>query len=195
MACNKTSHCPAVLIVLLCLDDMNNHTISSINYRLIWNDFMKAQGRYKYFITVTFKYDLPLQEQIDSLNFLLHTLNRSIFGCRYKNNNQQLAGFVFTEKQTSGRLHFHIIILDNPLLDPPDKPSLAHHFYRNLPKIRKIDRVKCRSTYPIINPLGVDIRTADDDDVVSYLTKTMRGTNRHNSDFISPLGPGGMLYI
>jgi hypothetical protein len=173
-----------------------NQPITKTASRSDWKQFLLDAGPYRYHITITFKqkkYGLPDAEAFSSLNFLLHILNRKIFGAHYKERYNYLTGFAFAERHQKEGLHFHLLIKDHPKLDQPDKPSLKQHLSANLYKVKKTDHKKGRTTYELLHPVGIDIEDVySDEGIVDYLTKTMEGKNRNNGEFIIPLSKDGL---
>jgi len=163
-----------------------------------WNKYLLDAGPYRYHITITLrqgKYRLPDAEAFSSLNFLLHILNRQIFGSSYKKRNQYLTGFAFAERHQTEGLHFHLLIKNHPKLDQPDKPSLKEHLFANLNKVKKSDYKKGGTSYELLDPLGIRIQDVYcDEEIVDYLTKTMKGKNKNNGDFIVPLSKEGLSH-
>jgi hypothetical protein len=112
------------------------------------------QYKYKYVIHLTFvmynakskqiKYFIPEEVQRTSINFLLHLLNRKMFGPKYKEHDAYLKGFIFREKkELADNPHFHIIIEDDPVFTDTSKPSFETHLRKLLhiprtPKNKKI---------------------------------------------------------
>lgn len=175
-----------------------NQPITRTANRSDWKEYLLQAGPYRYCITITFKqgkYGLPDAEAFSSLNFLLHILNRKIFGGWYKNRNNYLTGFAFAERHQKEGLHFHLLIKDHPKLDQPDKPSLEQHLFANLDKVKKTDH-KGRTTYELLDPIGVKVKNIYcDDGIIDYLTKTMEWKNKNNGDFIIPLSKDGLSHI
>ena len=163
-----------------------------------WNKYLLEAGPYRYCITITFKQGkcgLSDAEAFSSLNFLLHILNRQIFGSWYKKRYQYLTGFAFAERHQTEGLHFHLLIKNHPKLDQPDKPSLKEHLFSNLHKVKKTNRQKGGTSYELLDPIGVDIQDVDSEDgIVDYLTKTMKGKNKNNGNFIIPLSKDGLSH-
>jgi len=173
--------------------------ITNTANRFDWNKYLLEAGPYGYFVTITFKqgkYGLSDAEAFSSMNFLLHILNGQIFGSWYTKRNKYLTGFAFAERHQTEGLHFHLLIKDHPKLNQPDKPSLKEHLFANLNKVKKTDYKKGGTSYELLDPLGIDIKDVyNDDGIVDYLTKTMKGKNKNNGDFIIPLSKEGLSHI
>ena len=67
--------------------------------------------------------------------------------------------------------------------------------FSNLHKVKKTNRQKGGTSYELLDPIGVDIQDVDSEDgIVDYLTKTMKGKNKNNGDFIIPLSKDSLSH-
>ena len=54
--------------------------------------------------------DMPREQALWHLNWLLHCINRRLFSRHYRQNNAYIKGFVFREKP-EGYIHFHLLLM------------------------------------------------------------------------------------
>lgn len=167
--------------------------ITTNNCRDNWINYIDSTGTFKHFLTVTFDYGTNKTTCYQSMNSLLHRMNQHIFGRRYK-HKQFITGFSFTELQKNNQTHFHILIHNNSQFTVPNKPSFDLHLTRRLYEFGYnyfLFKVKRSNSLHINNVVLKPIYSQKR--LISYCTKNMHGNN--NSNFISLLGPNGLIYI
>lgn len=168
---------------------MNNNTTDSLKSSL--QNFILEQGPYLYHVTFTTAVSTSDIQVIISFNFLIKCLNRDLFGHNYSKSDKHLTGFVFAERQASSNIHFHVMISSCPLLEEMTKTDFESVLYAQLSKVKTI-----KSKRPMFYPIGVQVDGVyDAKGLVDYLTKTMKGRNLKNIDFMQPLASNGISQL
>jgi len=165
----------------------------SVPMKRYWIDFIRDSCTLPaYFLTVTTRYLLPEHEARGYLNFLLHTLNRRFFGKGYRRKDKFIGGFAFEERQADGKLHYHLIILDSEQFHIRDKPSLKKHLYKQITKVRKLNRSTGRYTYRIFYRIGVDLQEITSEEEMKKTA--FYSMKKKSGDAIGLLGKEGVLW-
>ncbi|ACM19081.1 hypothetical protein Geob_0717 [Geotalea daltonii FRC-32] len=161
------------------------------SHRTIYADFIKLNGPFAYFITLTFQRLQTIETCTQQINYLIYLLNNKI--CGRNNNAEFLQGFCFFEKhKTSANnpLHSHIIIKDDSKLDLESKASFADHFWTMINKVRAV-KSNCVTDKKAFNPKCCDIRRAHDQDgLIKYVTKIFEKPIDYN--YFRPIGKNGI---
>jgi hypothetical protein len=124
-----------------------NENMDLEDYKYEWNRLIDEKD-YRYFLTITFKYYTPEDEQKASINFLLYMLNRKMFGRQYQKHDAYLKGYSFKHyKEVKYRSkyyrpkinsHYHILIRNSPVFNDLSKPTIREHLFKLLPKVQTL---------------------------------------------------------
>ena len=166
-----------------------------------WYDFFTENYVIRYYITLTFKYNLSQPLITQSMNFLLHILNTKIFTRNYQKTNRHITAFTFREKKLDKmryrpeqletkryykrdlyKPHYHILVVDDPEYNRRDKLSFRDHLSANLHK------VTTPSGHRIFYHDCVDFQEVYSCDVVEYCNKKMGESDNTNHIGIITLG-------
>ena len=161
------------------------NSIETMKLRNDYKQLVLDNGPYKYFLTITFKYNQSEYISNQQINFLLRLLNRKIF--TRNNHTEYIDGFVFVENHKYFRdsIHYHLMIKDNQNFDLPDKKHLVEHFYDCLKK------VKTNSNHPAFDEHNCRVQNVyDETGLVDYLTKSFEKSG--DPSFIQPLYSNGI---
>lgn len=164
----------------------------STEHRDEWNDLIASHGPYDMFTTLTFSRKVSDSEAIGSYNFLLHEISKKLWK-RHKKKGLFNSGFVFAERQANDNLHFHSLVKFSPTLTAYAK-DCYEGTYRSCAKILTAERNG--RDVPITESVGIDIQSCDNNErLIDYLTKEMKGSNKGVSDSISALSLRGVDLI
>lgn len=141
--------------------------------RTALTDFIRRNGPFAYFITLTFPRLQTIDTCTEQINYLIFMLNKKLFG-RY-NDYEYLQGYCIFENHgmsASNPFHSHIIIKNDSRLDPVSKKPFIDHFWSLLTKVRVVKAKQVTETMAF-NKNCCDIRPADDQDgLINYVTKS-----------------------
>ena len=140
---------------------------------------------FKYFITVTFKYNMKLSAAKSYLNELLHLINSAYFGKNYKIHGMFLKGVVSYEYHDSSSVHFHILLEDDECFVRKQK-SIQQIFKDKLIKVKNSYEARV-FTYQSIHIKKVYSTFIDD-----YVLKEGYFSDYSN---ISHLSKDGVFYV
>lgn len=168
-----------------------------------WLPFIHEYGEYRYHIVLTFKSNFSDNIASQYLNRLLHLLNSKFFGKNYKNKGKYLKGFSIREYQTFGRVHFHILILDDDIFWENEKLSFGDHLNNALEKVIKnhsinkyekeknINKANAIKKYGVFDQEFTHIKEIyEQQGIVEYVLKKIKGLN---SDRIACLTVEGVV--
>ena len=161
------------------------NSIETMKLRNNYKQFVLDNGPYKYFLTMTFKYNQSENISNQQINFLIRILNQKIFG--RKNNQDHIDGFVFieTHKYFRDSVHYHLMIKDNLNFDILGKKHFLEHLYDCTLK------VKTNSNHHAFDERNCMIQNIYDEiNLAQYLTKTFEKTG--DPSFIQPLCSTGV---
>ncbi|APG27031.1 hypothetical protein A7E78_03800 [Syntrophotalea acetylenivorans] len=166
------------------INKMNKENIEYDGVKHIWQKMKEKSASidwinnfdYKYFTTITFINEQKESTSKKQLCEILKMINKDYFKNRNK-NKEHFEGFVFTEKQASGNIHFHILFREN----------IVFNAKRNRNKeFERVFKEKCRlirNAIPLkdgieyigkntIDPdIGVDVQEVYDENIVEYCMK------------------------
>ena len=166
------------------ISEQQKYMDDCLNKKMKLNDEMTkwlSKHEFKYFITVTFAFDINKKERINEMKSILRMLNNIYFNKKQKLNSEFIPGFIIMEKNGTRGLHFHILLQEHSV------------FYAKRNKNRDfIDvfqdccRRMCLFDKNTINPeKGVDIQEVYSLDVIGYCLKEFRIHNNFN--FLFPI--------
>jgi hypothetical protein len=92
-----------------------------------WKEFIKNQGPYAYYLTITFPEKTNETQRVKIFNQFIIRLSKKIYGTHAFRKGKFLEGFTFLEKTKSGNLHMHTIIKDTPQIFKSRKPTFGTH--------------------------------------------------------------------
>lgn len=152
---------------------------------------------YKYFVTITFKKDQSLRKSNDQLCTIIKMIRKEYF----KNNNRSeyFEGFVFTENQASGNVHYHILFIDHPVFKAKRNNNIDFESIvkEKCGQIRNAitlnDGIEYSGKNTIDPENGVDVQEVYHTDVVEYCMKEY-GLFSGNSDNIGILSYEGFKF-
>ncbi|ACM18961.1 hypothetical protein Geob_0595 [Geotalea daltonii FRC-32] len=166
---------------------LNNHP-----EKRAYTEFIRRNGPFAYFITLTFPRWQTVDACTQQINYLMHFLNKKIYG--RNSGSEYLEGFCFFEKhKTSANnpLHSHILIKHDSRLDTESKISFIDHFWNMINKVRvvKTNRVTDKEAF---NKKCCDIqRIYDEDKLIDYVTKSFESKYFDFNNF-RPIGQHGI---
>lgn len=148
---------------------------------------------YRFSLAVTFNNDHSLKTSFEYFNKLLHFSNRKIFGKNYIKKNKFIDGFLFVEKQKSGRYHFHILITKNSNIGY-DETDILDIFNECA---NRVTTRTGKSGYKVFGDRAFHFKDLDKDyfykkGAIGYSSKELL---RHNNKSIHPLTINGIDYI
>jgi hypothetical protein len=150
------------------------------SYRLSMNEF-----EYKYFLTITFKPPISIEEAVKSTNYIFHLANSRLF-CRNYESDCFLEGWVSYEVQNNGSPHFHILIIDNERIDKSGGIGLLGILNESKSK------VKNPGGYNVFGCNAFNVKVVHDKEkLIRYVLKDFK---RHDGDNISLLNQDGIVF-
>lgn len=165
---------------------LNNQPIKTV-----YADFIMHNGPYSHFITLTFPHLQTEHACTQQVSYLLHLLNRKIYG--RNQTDKFLSGFCFIENHRSSAnnpFHCHIIIKQDDCLNVKSKPTLTEHFWHLIPKVKIIRNYQVTGD-AAFRPNCCDIKTVyDQTNLISYLTKSLEF--KPNENFLRPIDKNGI---
>lgn len=153
----------------------NPFTLTKHRNKLIdhYRKFIEESGPYYFFITLTFKYKMPIAMMCKFVNYFLHVYNQKIFCWDYKDRNKFIGGFAFFEKHKSDKLRdrFHIHFLIKTHYKCHSK-SLEEHLSKLQIAAHKVKNTKNNSVF-----MSIDLQAAGDWGRILYCTKEIWDKN------------------
>lgn len=170
--------------------------------------WIKSNGPYSHFFTVTFPSRIPDLGKYELCNRLLRRMNKSIYGRYWNKIGCYLQGFCFVEKQLNGAIHFHLIIRHDEEFYVEGKRSLRGHFLDQAmalgavpPRVRKVGAPKGLDCQPIFSNDDINIKEGfylrgKGDDLIHYCLKKTRFSQNLHVDKgayrrVNAIGPEG----
>uniref|UniRef100_C6E130 Uncharacterized protein n=1 Tax=Geobacter sp. (strain M21) TaxID=443144 RepID=C6E130_GEOSM len=146
--------------------------------------FVCENGRYDFFITLTFAKGMRLSQCCIYTNTLIHRFNSKLFGRDYRNKCCHVDGFAFLERHkneiSKNENHIHMLIKGNPKLNLHQHRDIFYRAASNILDDRddKVFNKKC-----------IDLRHVGDGGRARYCFKNITD---QNLDRVKMIGKDGL---
>jgi hypothetical protein len=169
-----------------------------------WFNFIDRSGPYTYFVTLTFRLDIVKKsEAYGYLNKLLHFLNSRLYGREYYLKNEYIKGFNIIERQPFQRIHFHLLLKEDPALKLIDKHELEKILKTLSVKVKKrnmlheYDRARKKDIDSSYGKYSVfsesEMRVDDVFDLGPLIMYVLKKMSWNNKDLVQALSVNGVV--
>ena len=158
--------------------------------KMIYYDFIKQNGPYRYHITITFSYKYRYEDLFKKIEFFIKVLNRNIFNNR--NNKILLDGFCFFETSSSSSRcshHCHILIKNNIRIN--DSDLFKQKVFNSLNFIKIIVNNIITRKNEISDKCVYVSNVYEEDGVILYLLDEL--WKDKDGNFIKPISVNGLI--
>lgn len=169
-------------------DRYNNFKITK--NKMIYYDFIKRNGPYRYHITITFSYKYRYEDIFKKIEFFIKVLNRNIFNNR--NNKIILDGFCFFETSSNSSRcshHCHILIKNNIRIY--ESETFKQNVFKSLNFLKLIVNNITTTKNEISDKCVYVSDIYDEDGVILYLLDELWRDKEGN--FIKPISANGLV--